>query len=467
MMRLDQGGVPICFMTSAIRVCRTLGHAALAWGAVGPVARRLITIVAVASELEVVTDGHPPSATVAPPPRFDSGHGLGHCPAMRDVDVLIVGGGPVGLTASILLSKAGVTSLLVERHPGTALHPKARGINARTMEIYRQCGVEDAIRAAGLPPERSRFIVWTRSLAGEELERRVPGARGPKPWRSPRSHAACAPRTTWSRCCAPTRNRSARARSSSAPSSPTFAQDADGVTASVRTADGDTRLRARYLIAADGRAAASARRSGSRCTATPASTAASTSAQRRSHALGGRSAGRALLRRAAGSEGDLPHDQRRQSLGIPHQQPAARRSSDEYTPERCAAIVRQAAGVPDLDVEILGAVPGWPAGQVAERYRRDRVFLAGDAAHHMPPTEASASTRACRTSTTSSGSWPRSFRAGPGPACSIPTRTSGCPTGARSPSRRWSTPARSAGASRSPRRRPRRWPGRSSSTSSE
>jgi 2-polyprenyl-6-methoxyphenol hydroxylase-like FAD-dependent oxidoreductase len=61
-------------------------------------------------------------------------------------------------------------------------------------------------------------------------------------------------------------------------------------------------------------------------------------------------------------------------------------SSDEYTSERCAAIVRQAAGVPDLDVEILSAVSWVAAGQVAERYRRDRVFLAGDAAHHMPPT---------------------------------------------------------------------------------
>ena len=71
---------------------------------------------------------------------------------MEEVPVLIVGGGPVGLTASILLSQAGVRSLLVERHPGTAIHPKARGINARSMEMYRQCGVEAAIRKAGLPP---------------------------------------------------------------------------------------------------------------------------------------------------------------------------------------------------------------------------------------------------------------------------------------------------------------------------
>ena len=45
---------------------------------------------------------------------------------MLDIPVLISGGGPVGLTASLLLSQHGVRSLLVERHPGTALTPKAR-----------------------------------------------------------------------------------------------------------------------------------------------------------------------------------------------------------------------------------------------------------------------------------------------------------------------------------------------------
>ena len=69
--------------------------------------------------------------------------------------MLIAGGGPVGLTASILLSRFGVPSLLVERHPGTSIHPKARGINARTMEVFRQCGVEAAVHAAELPPEKA------------------------------------------------------------------------------------------------------------------------------------------------------------------------------------------------------------------------------------------------------------------------------------------------------------------------
>ena len=93
---------------------------------------------------------------------------------MTHVPVLIVGGGPVGLVASLLLSRLGIRSLLVERHPGTAIHPKARGINARTMEIFHQQGIEACVRKAGLPPESVGLIVWTRTLSGEEIERRVP-----------------------------------------------------------------------------------------------------------------------------------------------------------------------------------------------------------------------------------------------------------------------------------------------------
>lgn len=54
-----------------------------------------------------------------------------------EAPVLIVGGGPVGLSASILLSRPGIRTLLVERHHGTAPQPRARRVNVRTMEIMR------------------------------------------------------------------------------------------------------------------------------------------------------------------------------------------------------------------------------------------------------------------------------------------------------------------------------------------
>ena len=64
---------------------------------------------------------------------------------LSEVPVLIVGGGPIGLSTSLLLSYHGIRSLLVEQHPGTSMYPKARFINARTMEIFRQIGIERAI----------------------------------------------------------------------------------------------------------------------------------------------------------------------------------------------------------------------------------------------------------------------------------------------------------------------------------
>ena len=103
---------------------------------------------------------------------------------MIDVPVLIVGGGPVGLTASILLSQHGIRSLLAERHPGTAILPKARGINARTMEMYRQCGVDQEIRDAGLPVERTGLIVWTKDPRRERRSSAAcPAGRRRRTWR--------------------------------------------------------------------------------------------------------------------------------------------------------------------------------------------------------------------------------------------------------------------------------------------
>jgi 2-polyprenyl-6-methoxyphenol hydroxylase-like FAD-dependent oxidoreductase len=67
------------------------------------------------------------------------------------VPVLIVGGGYAGLASSMFLSQHGVRSLLVDRHPGVSIQGRARGINQRTLEIYRPLGLEPAITEAGKP----------------------------------------------------------------------------------------------------------------------------------------------------------------------------------------------------------------------------------------------------------------------------------------------------------------------------
>ncbi len=305
---------------------------------------------------------------------------------MIAVPVLIVGGGPVGLSASILLSRLGVPSRLVERHPATAIHPKARNINMRTMEIFRQCGVEDAVRAAGLAIERTGFLIWAETLAGREIERRVERRSHPDgDLPSPARHCLCAQDDL-----EPVLRRYAEAL---APGTLAFAtelirfeQDATGVTATIRDAGGETQVRAQYLIAADGA------RSPVR------------------QALGVPMHGISQLYRSVNVllNADLtPWVKDRPAAVYLVQQGELRAtfmtingvnrwgflinlpleaSFDPYTPEYCAAVVRTAVGVPNLGVEILGIDPWVAAAEVAERYRVGRVFLAGDSAHHMPPT---------------------------------------------------------------------------------
>ena len=58
----------------------------------------------------------------------------------------------------------------------------------------------------------------------------------------------------------------------------------------------------------------------------------------------------------------------------------------DFTPEFCAELIRKGVGLPDLDVTVLGVSPWEASAIVADRYRVGDVFLAGDAAHEMPPT---------------------------------------------------------------------------------
>ena len=309
---------------------------------------------------------------------------------MIETPVLIVGGGPVGLTASILLSHHGVESFLVERHPGTAVHPKARGINARTMEMYRQLGVEQGIRDAGLPPDRARFIVWTRTLAGEELERRIPGRSKPENQAaSPVRNCLCA-QDYLEPVLRAFAERQGRAALRFNTELTAFTQDATGVTATLtdRVAGGETRVHAQYVIAADG-------------------------AQSRIR--------RALDVKMLGKENvyssvnvllnaDLrPWTEDRPSALYFVEHPEIKATfltingvdrwgflvnsleaygltPADFTPERTVALIRLAAGVPDLPVTVLGVAPWSAAAHVAEAYGHGRIFLAGDAAHEMPPT---------------------------------------------------------------------------------
>jgi len=88
-----------------------------------------------------------------------------------ETDVLVVGAGPAGLTASALLARAGVQAIGITKYPGTADSPRAHITNQRTVEVMRDLGVEDRLRQTAMPQELMGTQIFATSFAGLELSR--------------------------------------------------------------------------------------------------------------------------------------------------------------------------------------------------------------------------------------------------------------------------------------------------------
>lgn len=294
--------------------------------------------------------------------------------------VLIVGGGLAGLTAALFLQYHGVPSVLVERRTTTSPQPKARRINIRTMELFDQIGIGEAVRDASRGLSAHQAMAAGPTLAqATRLPFTLPG--GIPDWDTITPSTAC--------LCAqdllePTLRTLAETHGCDirfGVECTEFTQDTTGVEATLRSADGDVRqIRVDYLIAADG-------------AASPIRTR-----------LGITRSGRGTLGRAVsvyfhadlsdlvrGREFNLCQIENDRVPGAFMSVDGARRwifsTSDEIDrPARdWPRILRTAIGAPDIEVEVMSVMPWEPGMFVADRYRAGRIFLAGDAAHVMPP----------------------------------------------------------------------------------
>ncbi|MEU0298078.1 FAD-dependent monooxygenase [Streptomyces sp. NPDC006175] len=309
------------------------------------------------------------------------------------VPVLIVGGSLVGLSASLFLSRLGVRHLLVEKHSSTSTHPRGRGNNVRTMEVFRTAGAEQLIRDAASVLADNHGILQAGSLTGDDQEwlfKEIDPGGGIARF-SPSGWCLCSQNDLEPVLVSHARAQGSELRFSTELLS--FEQDVDGVTAVVkdRETGKHTTVRADYLVAADGPRSPIREQLGIGRTG-PGDLFHNVSITFRSRRLasvvGDRRFIVCYLTTPDADGALLPVDNEEQWVFHAPWQPDRGETLEDFTDERCAEHIRRAVGAPDLDVEITGKAPWHAAERVAERYGCGRVFLAGDSAHEMSPTGA-------------------------------------------------------------------------------
>ncbi len=313
---------------------------------------------------------------------------------VEQVPVLIVGGSLVGLSAAACLAWHGVETLNVERHRGTAIHPRAGHFQLRTMEVLRSIGLQDIVRRAAEEQYDLDFgIAAVELLAGRELAVFIRNLNDGVDAVSPSMRFFMTQQSLEPLLRA--RAEELGAKLLYATELLSFDQDADGVTARIRDLESgkERAVRARYLIASDGNRSRIREQLGIAVKGRGQIAHSVTiyfRAEVAARLLEGRRLGviyinnpvvRGFLRMDKGNRSGFLAVNTVGDTSLPE----TSRIADTITPESAIDIVRAAVGVPAAKIEITQIIPWRTVADSAERYSKGRVFLVGDAAHTMPP----------------------------------------------------------------------------------
>lgn len=306
----------------------------------------------------------------------------------EDVPVLIVGGSVVGLSMALFLAYHGIPALLVERHATTSIHARAGGFNARTMELFRQVGIESAIVEQETPPEqRGEMGLRVESLVAKAPDNTEAQAH----WQASVIDPFASPTRT-AMLGQDKLEPILRKRASELGSDIRFGtelvhfeQHAGGITALIREqASGqERRIHAHYLVAADGNRSAIRQQLGigSYGFGTLGQWASILFQTDLSGILQGRKVTLCFVNNAT-LDGILGQSGDHWAL-FANLKPRPGERLDAPSEAYCLDLIHAAIGIPDQPVKILSTLPWELASRVAERYQQERVFLVGDAAHVM------------------------------------------------------------------------------------
>lgn len=307
-----------------------------------------------------------------------------------ETQVLIVGAGPVGLVTGLLLDRLGVDFLIVERREGLHQAPQAHVISSRTLEICRAVGIDPmAVYAAGPPLEDIRTVRWVDRLVGRDLGVFTMGSDPEEVMRMLTQSPSPTANLSQDRFEAMLFERLAatagRDRVRFGHAWEAFATTDGQYLSRVHTPDGPVEIASHYVIGADGagsrvRKAANIDMVGPDDIQTFVNIHFSANLR---EPLAGREG---LLYWVMDKEVEgtfIAHDIERNWIFM--KTVDASESLDPIDEAKFAALLHKAIGA-DLPATIHSMNAWRMTAQIASAFRRDRLFLVGDAAHRFPPT---------------------------------------------------------------------------------